>query len=68
MGEDRFGNKFYRDPTAPQCKCGVQAIRGAFTSQQGKRYGAHVCFDAGPSDAGADYRNKCDFRAFINKK
>lgn len=68
MGEDRFGNKFYRDPNAPECQCGVQSIRGAFTSQQGKRYGAYVCFDAGPKDAGSDYRNKCEFRQFINKK
>lgn len=68
LGEDRFGNKFYTDPAAPECDCGVKAIRGAFTSQAGKRYGAFVCADAGPKEAGADYRNKCGFRQFINGK
>ena len=46
----------------------MQSIRGAFTSQAGKRYGAYVCFDAGPKDAGADYTSKCAFREFNNKK
>lgn len=68
LGEDRWGNKFYRDPNAPDCLCGVQAIRKAAVGKTGKPYSAHVCFDAGPKDAGSDYRNKCDYHEFINTK
>ena len=60
-----WGQKFYRDQNAPQCTCGVQAIRKAATSQGGKSYQAYVCFDAGPKEAGADYHNKCNFSEFV---
>lgn len=60
-----WGQKFYRDQNAPQCSCGVQAIRKAATSQNGKAYQAYVCFDAGPKEAGADYHNKCNFSEFV---
>lgn len=73
LGEDNFAQKFYRDANAPQCDCGVQAIRmagrsGPNSKKPGSPYSAYVCYDAGPREAGCDYRQKCDFREFINTK
>jgi hypothetical protein len=68
LGEDRFGGKYYADPSAPNCKCGTQCIRKAAISQRGKRYGAHVCWNAGPRESGADYRLKCDYSEFTDRK